>query len=394
MINSITTSLWLVAIACAVLLLCRGPVLRVLGPRVQYSLWFAVPIAALIPWLPRMPVQELVPLQFSVTPGVVQNADSYIATQSYLGVWIWAIGTLALIAWMLTTTLIFYRRLRANNNIETAQNLPLQACQLNQISSPAIIGLWRPKLLLPVDFQQRFSPRQQELIIEHERLHWQRGDLHFNLLAYILLAANWFNPLAWLAYRHYRQDQELACDAVILARNPDDTKTYGQALLASSLTNYQPSQIAFTFGTPHLNQYGAHPMKQRLQHLASQKGYSSWPLVAVLITAAATWLFLFNPATAEQFTTTAAEAVERPTPTPIVRVNPRYPAEAVEQGLEGMVQLRFDITNEGTTENIWVEVSRSNEIFHDAAVDALKRWRFDPRHQGRDYQVAIAFEMP
>ena len=34
-----------------------------------------------------MPVcRSWVPLQFSVTPGVVQNADSYIATQSYLGV--------------------------------------------------------------------------------------------------------------------------------------------------------------------------------------------------------------------------------------------------------------------------------------------------------------------
>lgn len=394
MINSMTMSLWLVALACALLMLLRAPVLRWLGPRVQYSLWAAVPIAAVLPWLPRMPTRDILPLQFSVTPDVVQNAEVYVASQSYLGVWIWAIGAGLLIGWMISTTALFYRQLRTNENVPTPANVPLQACQLSQISSPAIIGFFRPRLLLPIDFYERFTPRQQALIIAHERLHWQRGDLHFNVLAYCLLAINWFNPLAWLAYRCYRQDQELACDAVVLANNPNDRKAYGQALLISSLNHHQPNQTALFFGTPHLNQYGAHPMKQRIQHLATQHGYSKWPLIALIATAAATWLFLFNPATAEQFTQISYEAVERPTPTPIVRVNPRYPEAAVEQGLEGTVMLRFDITSEGTTDNIWVELSTSNEIFHDAASDALKRWRFDPRHQGRDYRVAIAFEIP
>ena len=394
MINSLSTSLWLMALACALLLLLRRPVLSYLGARVQYSLWLFVPLAAVLPWLPSLPVTAGIAQQFTVTPELIQNAETYAAANRFLWVWLWAAGTFALIAWMVATSWLFYRRLGQGQSIQLHDAYALQACHLSHIKSPAICGLIRPRLLLPSDFNERYSERQQTLIIAHERLHWQRGDLHYNLFAYLLLALNWFNPLAWMAYRSFRQDQELACDAAILAKYPNDVKTYAEALLTSSLAFQHEQKAALQFGTPHLNHYGAHPMKQRIQQLTIQRGFSRWPLLALIATGFAAWVFVLNPAGATQLMTTSAENIERPTPTPIVRVNPRYPEAAVEQGLEDVVLLRFDITSEGTTDNIWVEVSTSDPIFHDAASDALKRWRFDPRHQGRDYRVAIAFEIP
>ena len=40
--------------------------------------------------------------------------------------------------------------------------------------------------------------------------------------ASLILALNWFNPVAWLAFRAFRADQELACDAAVAAAAPAD----------------------------------------------------------------------------------------------------------------------------------------------------------------------------
>ncbi|RUO36911.1 hypothetical protein CWE13_08685 [Aliidiomarina shirensis] len=393
MINSLTTSLWLIALACAVLLLLRIPVLRYLGARTQYSLWFAVPLAALLPWLPSFPATRGIATPFTVTPNIVQNADTLISSQSYLWLWVWAAGVAILLVWMMLTSLSFYRSLYRAQGVKARSGFPFKVHYSSAIHSPAIIGLIQPRLLLPSDFDEQYTVRQQSLIIAHERLHWQRGDLHFNLLAYVLLAINWFNPIAWLAYRSYRRDQELACDAVIINRYPKDTKTYAEALLVSSLAFSKDRKVAVQFGTPHLNHYGAHPMKQRLQHLTNQHGYSYLPLLGVFAIAAAAWLFLMNPATANQLFEGKSNTIEHSIPPAIVRVLPTYPEAAKEQGLAGTVELRFDITDAGTTSNISLEVTGSDEVLQESAINALKYWRFDPAHVGEDYGIAFTFEL-
>jgi TonB family protein len=63
---------------------------------------------------------------------------------------------------------------------------------------------------------------------------------------------------------------------------------------------------------------------------------------------------------------------------PIVRRPPAYPPAALEQGLEGHVQLKFDVTAAGVVENISV-VESSDALFEDSAVRALAEWRYLPR---------------
>jgi hypothetical protein len=81
----------------------------------------------------------------------------------------------------------------------------------------------------------RYAPAEQELALEHEWVHHRRGDLWWNLVALGLLAVNWFNPVAWLAFRAFRADQELACDAAVLAATPEYFRhAYGLALVKSA----------------------------------------------------------------------------------------------------------------------------------------------------------------
>ncbi len=65
---------------------------------------------------------------------------------------------------------------------------------------------------------------------------------------------------------------------------------------------------------------------------------------------------------------------------PLVRVEPQYPPQAAKRGLEGWVQLRFTITSAGTVAEVAV-VKSSNPVFERAAVEAVRKWKYEPQMQ-------------
>ncbi len=62
-----------------------------------------------------------------------------------------------------------------------------------------------------------------------------------------------------------------------------------------------------------------------------------------------------------------------------VMVPPVYPGRQLARGVEGYVDLRFDVTEYGATKNIQVMNSEPVGVFDDAAVKAVQRWRYRPR---------------
>lgn len=86
------------------------------------------------------------------------------------------------------------------------------------VKTPALFGLFRPKLLLPARFPQDLNPEQLRYIFMHELLHLKYNDIPVLWLARCLLIIHWFNPLVWYAFRRLRQEQELACDEAVLSR--------------------------------------------------------------------------------------------------------------------------------------------------------------------------------
>jgi protein TonB len=63
---------------------------------------------------------------------------------------------------------------------------------------------------------------------------------------------------------------------------------------------------------------------------------------------------------------------------PLVRVPPDYPQRALSRGLEGWVQVQFTITGTGTVKDA-VVVKSSSQIFEEAAIKAILRWRYNPK---------------
>jgi periplasmic protein TonB len=67
---------------------------------------------------------------------------------------------------------------------------------------------------------------------------------------------------------------------------------------------------------------------------------------------------------------------------PLVRINPDYPPRALSRGLEGWVQVQFTITATGTVKDPIVINAEPKNIFDDAALKAIARWRYNPKVEG------------
>jgi protein TonB len=64
---------------------------------------------------------------------------------------------------------------------------------------------------------------------------------------------------------------------------------------------------------------------------------------------------------------------------PLVRIAPDYPPRALQRGLEGWVQVQFTITATGTVKDAVVVNAEPKQIFDDAALKSIARWRYNPK---------------
>ncbi|MGI9241918.1 MAG: M56 family metallopeptidase, partial [Verrucomicrobiales bacterium] len=75
---------------------------------------------------------------------------------------------------------------------------------------PMVCGLLAPKIILPAA-ALAWSDDRLEAVLRHERAHICRGDLWWGWGARLLCAAQWFNPLVWIAAARMRSESEHAC---------------------------------------------------------------------------------------------------------------------------------------------------------------------------------------
>jgi beta-lactamase regulating signal transducer with metallopeptidase domain len=113
--------------------------------------------------------------------------------------------------------------------------------QSSLISSPVAVGLWAPKVLVPPDFQSRFSAQDQENVLRHEIAHLERFDDWSNFIQQICIALFPINPFLWIQRRQLHLLEEIACDDWALA-GVDHPSNYAN-LLTRLAANYDTSPL-------------------------------------------------------------------------------------------------------------------------------------------------------
>jgi len=96
---------------------------------------------------------------------------------------------------------------------------------------PAVVGVFRPIILLPVGLLCDLTPRQVELILIHELAHIARHDYLVNLLQVVLESLMFYHPATWWLSAHIRREREHCCDD-IAANHCSNRGEYAHALLS------------------------------------------------------------------------------------------------------------------------------------------------------------------
>jgi TonB family protein len=247
-------------LALALLFALRTPLRHAFGARVAYAAWWLAPACLVAPLLP---VPAAAPRVFAAAGDTLSALPALVASTGAATQAVDARPWL-LVAWILgamATAWLFARRQRSFEG--RIQRRPGEAWDAIAGHGPAVAGLLRPRILLPEDFERRYTPHEQALVLAHERLHLLRGDVAAQAAASALRCLFWFHPLVHAAASAFRFDQELACDADVLARFPGSRRAYGDAMLKTQLAGA---------GLPiGCHWQSNHPLKERLSMLKQPK---------------------------------------------------------------------------------------------------------------------------
>lgn len=229
-------------------------VLRNDAARVRCWLWTAASIKFLVPLAVLVSLGEQ--LQWRTAPAAVQPAVTFVmeevlapatvvvaavpaATPQASPIWPWLLVALWC-AGAAVVLLSWWRQwlpIRAALRRATPVRLDAEygVDDLSVMSSPAmpepaVVGIRRPRLLLPDGILERLTPAQLRALIAHERCHIRYRD---NLTAAIHMAVEamfWFHPAVWWIESRLLDERERACDEAVL-QSGNQPRDYAEGIL-------------------------------------------------------------------------------------------------------------------------------------------------------------------
>lgn len=223
------------ALLMAAVLLIRAPVRRLFGPTVAYALWALPALRLLLPPMPgewrdtaAAPISLAGDLVVHLVAAPVTAEEPATANVALL---LWLAGAALFLCWQLARYAAFRARvLRGHEPV--ARIGRVRVVRSDAAPGPLAFGIFHPHVAMPVDLDRRYDADERALALAHELGHHARGDLLANWAALVVLAVHWWNPVAWIAHRAYRADQELANDARVLrGRGPDAAHAYARDIL-------------------------------------------------------------------------------------------------------------------------------------------------------------------
>jgi len=360
--------------AILLILILRRPVRRRFGAPAAYLLWLAAPLCILASLLPaHAPAAALAPAITLVAAEVRPIAPVMQQAGALADILVlpWAAGAAVMAGLFARRQAKFVRML---GRLEPLEGTPSILRGQHLGAGPFVLGSFRPRIVTPADFDARFEGEARRLVLAHEAVHLERGDAVINGLVAAAQCLAWCNPLIHLAARLLRVDQEIACDAAVVARRPDARRLYAETLLGAALT-----PLSVPFGC-HWPATGAHSLKERLTMLnvvpvSPLRRKLGLALAGVIALAGAGAVWAASPA----HVVGKPDWVEKPDGNDMVKL---YPKAAMDAGKTGMVVMDCRVRRDGTLRACSVRSQDPARYgFGEAALKMSPRFRMKTRDE-------------
>lgn len=301
---------------CIVLVLMLAPLLeKKYSAKLMYGIWLFLLIRLLIPFnmtLEDSPLQidggqvideinignlPLFPManqeQVSIEKGNDENPKRRVNIVSIASN-LWAVGAMGVALYTILQYLIILMRYKRKSKEPSPGGVAVlrQVKEelgihhriglrvMNGISSPMLISLQNPTIILP---NKTYSQVDLYLVIKHEIIHYKRRDLFIKVLMLVTKSLYWFNPLIHIMINRFNQVMEMTCDELVIKNNQAIKRRYIETLLAGLEVTQNAHLLTSNYNGGMMN------MKKRFTNIAysnkKRKGTKAMVLgVALLLT--------------------------------------------------------------------------------------------------------------
>ena len=172
-----------------------------------------------------------------VESSVLSSVNTVAVTDIFSYIWI------AVSVGILIYTVVSYFMLKRKVGTAVLFNENVYEC--DNVSSPFVFGLIKPKIYLPFNI----SPADRGSVILHENAHIRRRDHITKTVGFLITAVHWFNPFVILSFILLCRDIELACDeSIVINMDKEQRSDYMQALFDLSVGKNRISICPLSFG--------------------------------------------------------------------------------------------------------------------------------------------------
>lgn len=247
------------------------------------------------------------------------------------------------------------------------------------IGGPAVVGLFRPKILLPQDLLKRLRDGELRSILFHELSHIRHRDHISAIIQRIATALTWWNPVSHaLSSAFSRAREEVSDNHVLLENNSHD---YAECLinLAERTSRLRRLPVGFAMASPHI------PLTDRVNNILSKERTMETQLkksslvmivlLAILLVGGLTGYRLTFAAPAPEVTPGQEAHIKHPKL--IKKVDPIYPKEAKQRELVGTVAVEAVIGTDGKIAGTKV-IHSAHDILDTASLAAFRQWQYEP----------------
>lgn len=236
-------------LVCLLIWLVR--LIRAIPRRVISALWIGAAVRLTLPFAPSLPWSfmgllrqlgsrtvtipgpDFLPRETDIQAlNSVQTATDYFPITYKTDVLKELFETCALI-WIIVAAACFLTMavLYVMTQMELRKAKPLRpgVWVSEKVISPGLVGILRPKILVPPGTQGKLL----DYVEAHERVHRRRLDNLWRMLALLICCVHWFNPVVWFSLKLFFADMELSCDEQVVRRySVAERKDYALALLS------------------------------------------------------------------------------------------------------------------------------------------------------------------